>query len=137
MDNKQKVLAFLQTQSHMTVSTVSATGMPESSWVGFGEMEDLTLVFGTNSASRKYANLQKNSRVAIVVGNDDTAVQYEGEVNLLEGGALESYKEVLYAKIPEAQAFEHKPGQVFFKVTPRWMRFIHFGPTPEEFELTV
>lgn len=54
-------LAVLSTQNH---------GQPYGSLVAFAATDDLkTLIFATTRATRKYANIESDSRVALVIDN--------------------------------------------------------------------
>lgn len=118
----------------MIVATVNSKGYPEAAFVGFAEASDLSLIFGTNSTSRKYQNIQQNKHVAIVFGGEKgITVQYEGEVSVLGGETLVNYKKIYFTKTPESQKYENNLHQVYFKVEPTWLRYTDF--TKEEAEI--
>ncbi len=48
------------------IATVSNDNKSESALIGFSETDDLYIIFGTDSKSRKYENLVKNSSIAFV-----------------------------------------------------------------------
>lgn len=131
MDKKQEVLAFIKTQRHAVIATTDGQ-MPEAALVGFGEAEDLTLIIGTSKTSRKYRNIQKHNVIALVFGFDETSVQYEGKTSKLEGEELNRYKTLFFSKNPNAQQYESHPEQIFFKVTPTWIRYVDFSSDPKE-----
>lgn len=136
MDKKDTILRFLKTQRHAVIAT-SDMEKPEAALIGFGESDDLTLIFGTFTSSRKYKNIQKNKKIALVVGFNETTVQYEGSVEILNGKELTRYKRLFYKKTPSAQQYESHPEQVFFKATPSWIRYVDFTVEPHrEFECT-
>lgn len=126
MDQKQIIRDFLKNRKHMIIATES-NGIPEAALVGFAAMEDLNLVFGTDTTTRKFQNIQNNSRVAIVVTDDERrTVQFEGVVSVLIGQELAEYKKVYFTKIPNAQKYEDKPNQIYLKVMPIWLRYTEF-----------
>lgn len=123
MDQKQIVKDFLKDRKHMIIATES-NGIPEAALVGFASFDNLNLIFGTSIQSRKFQNIQNNSRVAIVFTDDEKAtVQYEGVVSILIGNELAEYKEVYFKKNPSAKQFESDPNQVYLKVVPIWLRY--------------
>lgn len=140
MDQKQLILEFLQQRSLCVIATgYPDTQQPEAALIGFTQLEDLSLIFGTSALSRKYKNIQANNYVAFVMGGDKPAtVQYEGEVTELSpGDELDAYKEALWAKNPGARRFDADPHQRYFKVVPKWIRYIDYTQQPPvEFEIT-
>src|SRR5438105_592754 len=99
MDKKQKVFDFIKGQKHMVVATVNADGTAEAALVGFGQQPDLTIVFGTNTKTRKYVNLERTGLAAIVISDDETSVQMQGTVQQLSGEQQSIYTEAFFAKI--------------------------------------
>lgn len=133
MNKKQKILEFLRSQLHMVISTVTTESTPEAAFVGFCEADDLTLVFGTYSTSRKYKNIEKNPRIAAVFGDErGITVQYEGVATVCEGEELVQYKKLYFAKNPGSKRFEQHPDQVYLKITPSWARYTNFTGAQEE-----
>jgi len=137
MDQKQKVLDFLKTQKEMVIATES-NSIPEAALMGFCEYDNLNLMFGTDTTTRKFQNIQNNSRVAIVFGHSDgITVQYEGIVSIIIGTEIEEYKKKYFEKQPQAKKYETDPNQVYLKVMPIWIRYTDYNKEPEEiFEFT-
>ncbi len=136
---KSTILQFLNANDHAVISTASKDGKPESALIGFGQTDELEIIFGTDASSRKYANLQENNRVAFVIGWDDDfiTVQYEGVAQEINGNELERCLELYHAKVPSAAQYQENPGQRYFKVTPTWIRYSDFSvddDTKVEFE---
>lgn len=132
------ILAFLKTQKHAVISTCGRSGHPEAALIGFGETSELELIFGTYRTSRKYKNIQENSRVAMVVGfgQELTTVQYEGEAIEIFGDELEAAVALYHAKVPSAAVFKSHSDQSYFKVKPVWTRYTKLGSESETFEVT-
>jgi len=138
MDPKTRILAFLQSHTTMTLSTVTPEGKPESAIVEYVALDTLELVFDTFATYRKYENLRHHSSVACVVVEGDRTVQYEGEAVELFGAKLAAYKEPFFAKIPRARKFESRPETRYFTIIPRWIRYSDLGKDPwEVFEVTM
>ncbi len=132
---KDKVLAFLKTQQLCVLSTVSKDGLPESAVMGFSENDQLELTLGTEKSSRKYKNLLFSPSVSIVIGGlEGITVQYDGTARVLdEAEARVSLKNHL-RKLPIAEKFASRPGQVWIKVTPKWLRYTDTKKEPQEIE---
>jgi pyridoxine/pyridoxamine 5'-phosphate oxidase len=122
---KADILAFIKTQIHTVISTTDPTGHPEAALIGFGETDTFELIFGTYRTSRKYQNLQQNSRVACVIGwdSDNITVQYEGIATELQSNELAPYLALYHAKVPSAASYQNHPDQRYFKISPRWLRY--------------
>ncbi len=129
MDQKKVLTDFLAAQKHMVLATTS-NDIPEAALVGFYAKENLEIIFGTESTSRKVQNIQNNSRVAGVVSTDDISVQFEGVVSIIIGDEIQQDKEKFFAKIPGAKQYESDPNQIYLKIMPIWFRYTDY--TPEE-----
>ena len=61
------------------MATCTREGDPEAALVGITATDRGELVFDTSRRSRKYANIQADQRVAVVIGwDDELTVQVEG-----------------------------------------------------------
>ncbi|KKW44474.1 MAG: Pyridoxamine 5'-phosphate oxidase [Parcubacteria group bacterium GW2011_GWA2_56_7] len=129
---KRTILQFIQSHTLGVVATASADGRPEAAMVEFGETDDLEIIFDTFDASRKFQNLQNNDKVAFVIGGweSDITVQYEGLATIPEGEDLDRCKEYFFKKNPHAKKWETRPGIVFVKVAPTWIRYSDLGKDP-------
>ena len=138
MDKKKKILDFLNGLLLGVLSTVNEQNKPESAVMGFGVMDNLELFFGTNNFSRKYKNLKSHPNISFVIGWDnDVTVQYEGVASEFTNNSVEAYKRIYFMKNPEAKKYEKYPGQTFFKVIPKWIRYSDLSEDPGEvFEVT-
>jgi len=130
---KQKILDFLKTQTLGVVSTIDANeDKPESAEVAFSETENLEVIFGTLNDARKFLNLKKNNRVAFVIGWDEVTVQYEGAAReITDAKELKECQERHVAKNPYSEKYVYDEREVFYKVTPKWIRYTDFSTEPE------
>lgn len=95
--------------------------------MGFGQTEDFGIIFGTNKSTRKYANIQHNPHVAIVIGwDEDTTVQLEGKATELSNTAddMRLVEDAYWAKNPAAKQYSGIEGQVYFLVRTSWVRYV-------------
>lgn len=117
----------------MSIGTININGDPEAAYVGFGEKDDLSLIFGADSTSRKFKNIEKKPKVALVFGdNEAITIQYEGSASTLKGKELETYQELYFKKIPSALQYKDAENQVFLKIIPHWIRYTDYNKDPEE-----
>lgn len=139
MNKYKTVLDFLKIQEHMVISTVDKNNKPESALVGFGQDEDLILMFGTYTTTRKYKNILNNNNVAVVFSdNDGITVQYEGKASVLIEPDLSKYKELYFTKNPSGRNYENYPHQIYIKISPVWIRYTDIHKDPEEvFEIQI
>jgi len=136
----QKILAFLNQNTLGVISTIHVDkNAPESAVVGFGNTENLELVFGTLASTRKYKNLMINPNLSFVIGWSSTTgtLQYEGVAHELSAEEIEKYTPLLLSKSEGHKKFINHPEQKYFLVTPTWIRFSdNAGNPPEVYELT-
>lgn len=130
-EKRQSVLDFIRQQGLLVLSTTYDNGKPQAAVIGFGETDNLELIFGTNNASRKYKNLKRDPHVAAVIGwSDSRTVQFEGIAEELSLENIELVKDTYWRKNPRAEAFHANPGQRYFIVRPTWIRYTNIGVKP-------
>ena len=66
---EQKAVDILDQHRLMAIATLRADGWPQATMVSYAN-EGLLLYFIVSRASQKYANIERDSRVSIVVGRD-------------------------------------------------------------------
>ncbi len=130
MVTKNELYEFLNSQNHAVISTVSSEGKPQAALVGFGQTQDLELIFGTDMTTRKAQNLSKNKIVALVINGPDSCVQYEGRARQVEKDELEKYFDLFFKKIPGLEKYSQLKNQIYFVVTPSWIRYIDHTTSP-------
>ncbi|TSC77136.1 MAG: putative stress protein (general stress protein 26) [Parcubacteria group bacterium Gr01-1014_31] len=127
----RKIKTLINQNKLAVLSTVTSENTSESAVVELSARENLELIFDTLSTFRKYENLKSNQNVSVVVGWEPATVQYEGITVELSDSELEEYKQVHFAKFPEAVKFE-KLGIKFFKIIPKWIRYTDVSRQPWE-----
>ena len=65
----RKAIGILDRHRLMTIATLRADGWPQATMVNYAN-EGLLLYFIISRQSQKYANIQRDSRVSIVIGRD-------------------------------------------------------------------
>ena len=66
---KDKAIRILDENRLMAIATSRPDGWPQNTMVGYAN-EDILLYFVISRASQKFANIQRDDRVSIVVGRD-------------------------------------------------------------------
>ena len=144
--DRQVILEFLSKNVLATISTVdSRTLQPESALIAFCELDTLEIIFITRIDSRKYNNLSKNNKVALVIGWEFNAekwetLQYEGESNLVIGREYMKYRRIFAMKegTPCSEEFLSNPSMKLFKVIPTWIGYSDFrGKEPKVIEIHI
>lgn len=131
MDQKQFVLNFIKQHKLCVIATVSENNAPEAAVLEFGETQDLELVFDTFKNSRKYKNLQKNSKIAVVIGwGQNITVQYEGEASEVLPTEIERYILAYTKKNPEVEKWSKMKDITYFKIIPKWLRYTDINKHP-------
>ncbi len=127
--DKQKAIGFMKACPLAVVATVDGSGKPESAVVSFAITDGFELIFATDQSSRKAANLEANSHVAVVIGWDDKkTIQYEGEARLLSVAEDAVYKETYFEKNPFARKIV--PERNYYLITPSWARYTDIAVRP-------
>jgi pyridoxine/pyridoxamine 5'-phosphate oxidase len=134
----ETVLEIIRHKRLAVVSTVHASGAPESALVGIAATAANEIVFDTFSTSRKALNLAARPAVALVVGwDDEISIQIEGLARRPQGDDLAAAKASYFAAWPDGKSRENWPDIAYFVVRPRWLRYSCFAGRPEVAEFTI
>jgi pyridoxine/pyridoxamine 5'-phosphate oxidase len=129
--NKAAVHAFMSRHQYAVVSSLSASGTPQSALVGIATTPDLEIVFDTVKTSRKYSNLIERPACSLVVGwSGEQTVQFEGIAEEPQGSDLKRYQEAYFVAWPDGPARMSWPGIAYFVVHPRWIRYSDYDRKP-------
>ncbi len=132
-----KINEFLSGHNTCVLATVNQDGKPQAATIGFSHNAQYQFFIGTNEKSRKYPNLKANPAVALVVGTEGAiTVQYEGQAHQVTGDELEERVAKHYEKVPAAKRFAGEAGQVYFLITPTWLRYSDLAHPEETATLT-
>ncbi len=127
------LLDFIKQQPLATISTISGDMKPQAAVIGFGQTENLEIIFGTDSSSRKYKSLKTNPSVALVIGwVGSKTVQYEGIASELTSNDLHLVRENYWSKNPDAEKHHKNEGERYFIVKPNWIRYTDLSKEPWE-----
>jgi hypothetical protein len=128
---RNEVLAFMRRHRIGVQATAAQAGGAQAAVVGIAVNERLEVCFDTLSTTRKYQNLRRDPRVALVVGwDEEQTVQYEGVADTPVGAELEALKDVYYGVYPDGRERANWPGLVYVRLKPRWIRYSDFRTDP-------
>jgi nitroimidazol reductase NimA-like FMN-containing flavoprotein (pyridoxamine 5'-phosphate oxidase superfamily) len=126
LDSMRKDLEELFTTQPLAVLSTQNAGQPYASLVAFASSEDLKeLYFATTRATRKYANLSSDPRVAMLVDSRSNevsdfrwamAVTATGKAEEVEGQEKEKVLKIYLAKHPHLDDFVSSPSCALLKI---------------------
>jgi len=130
---RNDVVAFLRRHALAVEASVRADGAPQAAVIGFIVSDELELFFDTLSTSRKYQNLMRDPRIALVVGwDDERTVQLEGVVDEPSGTTLRALQELYFARFPDGPERQKLDEIRYLRVRPTWIRYSDFSvPFPD------
>lgn len=128
------VTVFLRGHRLAVLATTHANGHPEAAVIRIVAGDDCSLFFKTLKHYRKYDNLARDGRVALVIGWDEKiTVQYEGTATELSGeAAADAMKQ--FGAGQSGKSIDASPDNRCFKVTPTWIRYANLGVDPWEIQ---
>lgn len=85
-----EVIDFVRARGLGVVASRGPFGSPQAALVGIAATDQGELVFDCSRSSRKYANIESDPTVALVVGwDDEVTIQIEGRAEVLSGVDLQ------------------------------------------------
>lgn len=130
MENREELLDVLKNIQHLVISTVGKNSRPEGATVGFANNEKFEVIFGTDINTRKSQNIAINPNVALTFNGHELTIQYEGTASRLEGAELFDFQKMFFEKMPSLEKYKELPNQVYYKVTPQWIRYTDHSSNP-------
>ena len=129
--DKSLLLEFLRSNRLGVLSTVGPKGEPQSALVGFAITPEFEIVFDTVNRSRKFTNLARDARVALVIGwEGEVTVQFEGVARQISSTELGPYHEIYFQAFPDGPARLKWAGISYYVVAPKWIRYSDFSQSP-------
>jgi general stress protein 26 len=92
---RSKIVALLDQHRNMTLATLRPDGWPQATTVGYAN-DDLTLYFLCGLDSQKAANLARDNRVSLTIGDDTAEVM---EITGLSMAALAGWGNAEHSKL--------------------------------------
>lgn len=129
-----RIKQFLAAHTTLTLATVAEDGRPQAAPLFFAEMDDLSLIFISETKVRHSRNIARDRRVAAAIYADGQqwqsirGVQLEGECVALSGPAADQAREIYLAKYPFIKADKLLAAMIYFvtfyKISPAWLRLV-------------
>lgn len=142
---KARILALLDENRVMSIATVRPDGWPQVTMVGYVH-DDLTLYFAVATNSQKFANIERDPRISIALGQDSltrirglsmaaraTAVSDAEEVERVNAAIRTRYPNKLWVLAPREDS------SVLLRATPKVISVIDLSKDtglPELIEVT-
>jgi hypothetical protein len=125
---------FLRRHRYAVVSSVSASGAPQSAVVGIAVSRDLEIVFDTLTNTRKYRNLIANPAASVTLWTGEATAQYEGIAEEPDGPERDRYREIYFESWPDGRERLGWPGITHLVIRPKWIRYTDFDRSPPQIE---
>jgi pyridoxine/pyridoxamine 5'-phosphate oxidase len=128
---REELYTFVTAHRWAVEATVAPSGAPQAAVIGFAATRDLELIFDTLKTSRKYQNMLKAPKVALVIGWDDAqTLQVEGVADEPKGAALDRLKARYFEVFPDGHEREAWKDITYIRVKPTWFRYSDFRVDP-------
>jgi hypothetical protein len=125
---------FLAAHTTLTLATLAEDGRPQAAPLFYAEMDDLSLVFISESKVRHSQNIARDGRVAATIYADGQqwqtirGLQLEGRCIALSGAAAAAARAAYLAKYPFILENSLLVGMLervtFYQILPTWLRLI-------------
>ena len=127
---KENVIAFLASQEHLALATVSAEGEPVAHTISYVS-DGANIYFMTDKKTRKAVNIGANRKVSCALYDTSApmsslqALQLVGEAApVTDQEELGTQMGAYLAKFPFLKDMPPNPDMMMFKLTPRSVRFL-------------
>jgi hypothetical protein len=129
--DKANLHTFMAEHRYGVVSSISATGTPQSALVGIAVTDQLEIVFDTLRSTRKYGNLIARPACSVVLGfPGEKTIQLQGNAMEPDGAERTRYQEAYFLTWPDGRDRTGWPGMTYLVVRPTWIRFSDFDQRP-------
>lgn len=142
MITRKELVEFMRANPLVTAATLSQDGAPQAALLGAATSDQLELVFDTVDNSRKFGNVLRDGRIAVVFGaaggyvsgsHDERTVQYQGVADVPSGRELKRVQEEIYFKLfPEGRERLKWAHIAYVRVRPTWIRYSNYNVNPPE-----
>jgi hypothetical protein len=123
LEKKAQLHGFIARHRMGVLSWLTPDG-PQAALMNIAVTPELEIVFETTCYTRKFAHLERDGRVALVVGwEGQQTLQYEGMATRPEGRKQQLARDTFVAAFPRKAPDEYWPGNRYFLVHPCWLRF--------------
>jgi Uncharacterized stress protein (general stress protein 26) len=134
-DSKATILAILAENRIMSLATLRADGWPQVTMVGYAH-DDLTLYCTVGRSSQKLANISRNPRVSVAIGQDQPkrlrGLSMAGKAApVTEIDEIERLNNVIATRYPEQTIFAPREAScAVLRITPKLVSIIDLAKAP-------
>lgn len=129
--SKDELLRLSRQRYIATLSTASGDGQPQSSPMRYTVTDDFEIVMGTLRTSRKFANIERNPKVAVLIWDSLFSIQIDGLFDQPTGTELVRLQDCFDNEYPlEARIRAGRPAHAYFRIKPVWARYSDFMDEP-------
>lgn len=127
------IKSHLESHHLAAFATIKPDHTPSVSMVGYSTGVGLGIIIATYTASRKHVSLAHDAHVALAIGwEQGKTLQYEGKAKRVSTHDIDAVAKRHYARIPTLAKFLPTDQQVFYTITPTWVRLTDFTRNPWE-----
>jgi pyridoxine/pyridoxamine 5'-phosphate oxidase len=129
--DRSSLASFVRQRGLAVLASTNERGEPQAALVGVTATDQGDIVFDTLVSSRKYANLRRNRRVALVIGwEDEQTVQVEGIAEEIQNPAQDPAVAAYYEQYPNGRERGTWPEIAYIRVIPVWARYSDYSTDP-------
>jgi hypothetical protein len=128
---RAELVTFLRRYKLAVQASVGPSGAPQAAVVGVAISSALEIIFDTLESTRKFQNLRRDPRIALVIGWDhEQTAQIEGVVDFPTGAELERIRAEYFIPYPDGRDRLAWEGITHARVRPTWIRFSDYTRDP-------
>lgn len=136
---RAELVKFLREVPLLTAASISPDGAPQAALLGVAVGDDLEIVFDTLETTRKFRNLRRDPRIALVFGkagsyafgqHDERTLQYEGIAEIPAGGDLKRAQALYFGLFPDGRDRLAWPHITYVRARPTWIRYSDYNLNP-------
>jgi hypothetical protein len=134
-----ELVEFLRQVPLLTAATISPEGAPQAAMLGVAVGDDLEIVFDTLETTRKFRNIRRDPRIALVFGKaggytfgkqDERTLQYEGLAEIPAGEELKRAQALYFGLFPDGRERLKWPHITYVRARPTWIRYSDYNRNP-------
>lgn len=136
---RTELVQFLRQVPLATAASISPDGAPQAALLGVAVGDDLEIIFDTLDTTRKFRNLRRDPRIALVFGKagsytfgkqDERTLQYEGIAEIPAGDDLKRAQALYFGLFPEGRDRLAWPHITYVRARPTWIRYSDYNVNP-------
>ncbi len=127
--NREELVRFIRERGLAVLATRGPDGSPQAALVGIAATDQAEIIFDTSIQSRKYGNIRRHNRVALVIGwDDEVTVQCQGVADVLTGAERDRCVAAYIEQYPDGRQRAEELEIAHVRVRPDWFRYSDYRP---------